>query len=160
MSNYRFIAATTQLLRVLYNFSAINSKGQFCNGWQYRFRNLVDELAYFTDATDGVVFVCTPKAAKKFCKFSEKSWNLIKGQPDDTYLRKKGGVTHGEHTVPVSVVQRIAFNMLEGGSDDQQIANMLSYLVEVVFITKEEQRLLDSSIRGGGMGLKASMPKG
>lgn len=159
MSNYRFVAATAQLLRVLYSFSAINSKGQFFNGWEYRCKNLVDELAYFTDTTGGVTFVCTLKEAKRFCKFSEKAWSLTKDQPGDTYLRKQSGVTHGEHIVPVSLVQKIAFKMLEDSCNDNQISNMLGYLVEVVFITKDEQRFLDSSIRSGGMGLKTSMPE-
>ena len=147
-------------MRVLHHAAAINSKGQFCNGWTYRCRNLVDELAYFTDTANGVVFVCHLGEAKKFCKFSEKAWSLMKGQPDDTYLRKRNGAIHGEHVVPISVIQRITFNMLEGGSDDQKIADMLSYLVEVVFITKKEQKFLDSSIRSGGIGLKTSMPRG
>jgi hypothetical protein len=160
VSNHQFVAATAQLLRVLYNSSAINSKGQFCHGWKYRCRNLVDELAYFTDVSEGVIFVCNLGEASKFCKFSQQAWSLVKEEPHNTYLRTKGGVTHGEHAVPVSVVQRIAFNMLAEGIDDRQIAAMLSYLVEVVFITKEEQRFLDSTIRTGGMGLKTSMPIG
>ncbi|BAY42249.1 hypothetical protein NIES2111_66450 (plasmid) [Nostoc sp. NIES-2111] len=160
MSNSKFTLATAKILRSLYEVSALNSKGQFCNGWQYRCRNLVSELAYFSEVEDKVHFVCNLREAKMFCKFSEAAWSIVQGQTDNTYLRENKGVTHGEHIVPISLVQRIAFKMLSEGASDEKIANMLSNLVEIVFITKNEKALLDSSIRNGGYGLKTTMPPG
>ncbi|MEM6836432.1 MAG: hypothetical protein AAF609_06220 [Cyanobacteria bacterium P01_C01_bin.120] len=160
MSNYKFVLATAKILRVLYESSAINSQGQFCNGWQYRCRNLVDELAYFTTTQNGILFVCHFREAKQFCKFSERAWLLSQDMPEETYLRQQKGPVHGEHIVPISLVQKIAFDMLEIGMTDRQLADMLTHLVEVVFITKDEQKFLDFSAKKGGLGLKTSMPDG
>jgi len=160
MSNFKFTLTTAKIIRSLYEFSGLNSKGQFCNGWQYRCRNLVSELAYFSEIEGRVHFVCYLREAKMFCKFSEAAWSIVQEQPDDTYLRKNKGSTHGEHIVPISLVQRIAFNMLKDSASDEEVANMLSSLVEVVFITIDEKKLLDLSIRNLGYGLKTTMPEG
>lgn len=160
MSNNSFVTATAKIARILYEYSAINAKGQFCNGWEYRCRNLIDELAYFTIENNAVHFICHLKEARKFCKFSENAWSLVENQPDTIYLRDRKVGTHGEHVVPVSLVQKILFEMLQNDCNDDQISNMLSDLVEVVFITEEERKLLDFSTKNGGLGLKTSMPKG
>ena len=141
MSNQNFVAATTQIVRVLYEHSAINVKGQFCNGWEYRCRNLIDELAYFTVENGATVFVCHLAEARKFCKFSEAAWSLVKNEEPSLYLRASKGKIHGEHVVPISLVKKILFEMLRDDCSDDEISRMLSNLVEVAFITKQEKNL-------------------
>ncbi len=137
MSNSKFTLATAKILRSLYEFSALNSKGQFCNGWEYRCRNLVSELAYFSEIEDKVHFVCYLREAKMFCKFSEAAWSIVQGKTDNNiYLRENKGSTHGEHIVPISLVQRIAFKMLEDSASDEKIANMLTVLRSTKAMTR------------------------
>ncbi|MFM2064478.1 MAG: hypothetical protein RLZZ507_4149 [Cyanobacteriota bacterium] len=158
MSNQNFALATAKIIRILYDISVFTAPGKFCHGWEYRCRNIFDELAYFTEIEGKNV--CYLREARQFCKFSEAAWLIVEGKPDNLYLRDSKGSTHGEHIVPTSLVKSITFNMLNKGASNEQIASMLSHLVEIVFISKDEKNILDRSIAGGGFGLKTSMPNG
>lgn len=163
MNTYTFsksAIATAKILRTLYDFSALNCDGKFNVDWKYRCRNLVSDFAYFTEKDGRVIFACFLSEARKYCKFSENALAFLQDKPDNSNLITQKVSVHGEHVVPVSLAKKIAFRMLEDGATDEQIAIMISWLVEVVFITKEEQKRLDSSVKNGGLGLKTSMPQG
>ena len=104
------------------------------------------------------------KRALKMHKWSKKAYSLWLNSGDTKLLNGSKGLCHIEHICPVEAI-KVELRKLQalrglGNIDVEDVKFLISNLLEVVIITKEEAKYLDGSIKNGCLGLQSKMPPG